>query len=135
MMLLRSADVRPLAALGAAGLAAVACMIVGASPGLTDIGRAEPHDAPAFRRRVVIGNAAEAPHLWDVALRDARTIDVNQADASELERLPGVGRVLAGRIVADRAARGVFVTPDDLLRVRGIGRKTLEGIEAYLNFN
>ncbi len=48
-------------------------------------------------------------------------VNVNAADAGALEALPGIGPVLAERIVADRAANGPFVAIDDLERVSGIG--------------
>ncbi len=52
-------------------------------------------------------------------------IAINRATAAELERLPGVGPALAGRIVAYREAHGPFRSPQDLLAVSGIGEKTL----------
>jgi competence protein ComEA len=52
-------------------------------------------------------------------------IRVNQADAAALEELPGVGPVLAGRIVAHREANGPFETVEDLLEVPGIGESKL----------
>jgi competence protein ComEA len=61
-------------------------------------------------------------------------IDPNRASASELTRLPGIGPALAGRIVADRGQNGVFRSPEALLRVHGIGPKTLERIRAFLSF-
>lgn len=48
-------------------------------------------------------------------------VDLNRATAKELEALPGVGPVLAARIVADREARGLFADIDALDRVSGIG--------------
>jgi len=59
-------------------------------------------------------------------------IDVNAADWAELSLLPGIGEQLAKRIVADRVANGPFRDWDDLLRVRGIGPKTLEGMKPLL---
>jgi competence ComEA-like helix-hairpin-helix protein len=53
------------------------------------------------------------------------TINLNTADAATLESLPGVGPVLAARIIAHRDAVGGFTSPDDLLAVRGIGEATL----------
>lgn len=47
-------------------------------------------------------------------------ININTATAEELEALPGIGEVLAKRIVADREAKGPFKTVDDLMRVPGI---------------
>jgi competence ComEA-like helix-hairpin-helix protein len=48
-------------------------------------------------------------------------VDVNRASAAELEALPGVGPVLAARIVAYRDSAGPFESPEDLLAVRGVG--------------
>lgn len=48
-------------------------------------------------------------------------VNLNSADALELALLPGVGPVLAERIVSDRVSRGAFESVDDLQRVRGIG--------------
>jgi competence protein ComEA len=48
-------------------------------------------------------------------------VNVNAADAEALDVLPGIGPVLAERIVADRAAHGPFASLDDLERVSGIG--------------
>ncbi len=55
-------------------------------------------------------------------------VDVNRAGASELERLPGVGPVLAERIVAYRDEHGPFATAEDLLDVPGIGEAKLAGL-------
>lgn len=49
-------------------------------------------------------------------------INVNKASISELETLPGVGPVIAQRIVDNRP----YAVPDDLLRVRGIGKTSIE---------
>jgi len=59
-------------------------------------------------------------------------LDVNQADWPELAELPGLGETLAKRIVDSRRERGPFADHDDLRRVRGIGRKTLDRIKPYL---
>ncbi len=52
-------------------------------------------------------------------------VDVNAADASALEALPGVGPVLAARIVLHREQNGPFSTVEDLLDVPGIGEAKL----------
>jgi competence protein ComEA len=56
---------------------------------------------------------------------DDGLISVNQADAATLEDLPGVGPVLAERMVAHREANGRFETVEDLLEVPGIGEAKL----------
>jgi competence protein ComEA len=52
-------------------------------------------------------------------------INVNSASAAELEDLPGVGPVLAQRIVEWRTANGPFTSIDDLGQVSGIGASVL----------
>ena len=59
-------------------------------------------------------------------------LDVDRATAAEFERLPGIGPALAARIVADRASNGPFGSPGGLLRVRGIGPKTLDRLRPFL---
>ena len=51
----------------------------------------------------------------------AEPLDINRADVSTLQALPGIGSALARRIVDDRERRGPFRTPEELLRVSGIG--------------
>lgn len=62
----------------------------------------------------------------------ATPLDLNRASRDELERLPGIGPGLAGRIVEARERRGPFSSVDDLRRVRGIGRSTLERVRPRL---
>ena len=63
-----------------------------------------------------------------VANADAALIDINAASAQELETLPGIGPVLAGRIVEHREQNGPFQRTDQLTAVRGIGAATYERI-------
>lgn len=55
-------------------------------------------------------------------------VDINRATAAELETLPGVGPATAQKIVDDREANGPFATPEDLMRVPGIGPKKFEAM-------
>jgi competence protein ComEA len=59
-------------------------------------------------------------------------VDINNADWPELAELPDLGETLARRIVESRAATGPFGDHDDLLRVNGIGPRTLERMKPYL---
>ncbi len=54
-------------------------------------------------------------------------VNLNTADAGQLESLPRVGPSLAERILEWRSANGAFISVDQLLEVSGIGPKTLEG--------
>ncbi|OGK11512.1 MAG: hypothetical protein A2Y63_03655 [Candidatus Riflebacteria bacterium RBG_13_59_9] len=55
-------------------------------------------------------------------------LDLNAAGTSELEALPGIGPVLAQRIVDLRDKLGRFSSVEDLLQVKGIGDKKLAAI-------
>ena len=59
-------------------------------------------------------------------------IDVNRANEEELRGLPGIGSVLAARIVEAREREGPFASLDDLRRVRGLGRSKLERLATSL---
>lgn len=60
----------------------------------------------------------------------AEALDLNTATAAELQTLPGIGPVLARRIVEHRTQRGAFHRVDDLLQVKGVGPRLLEGLRA-----
>jgi competence protein ComEA len=55
-------------------------------------------------------------------------VNINRATPGELEALPGIGPVLADRIVSDRDRNGPFGTVDDLSRVPGIGEAVISEI-------
>lgn len=62
------------------------------------------------------------------AVRPDGTLDLNLATADDLEQLPGVGPVLAGRIVDWRQANGPFTGVGQLREVSGIGEKTFQSL-------
>jgi competence ComEA-like helix-hairpin-helix protein len=59
-------------------------------------------------------------------------LNINTATSAQFQLLPGVGPAIAGRILTYREKR-TFADPLQLLRVKGIGRKTLEKIRPYLS--
>lgn len=61
-----------------------------------------------------------------------RGVDLNRATATELEALPGVGPVLAERIVSFRDQNGPFATVEDLLGVPGIGEAKLRQMRSAI---
>ncbi len=79
------------------------------------------------------GEVAPAGTAAGDAVRPDGRIDVNRASATELEALPGVGPVLAERIVSHRDAHGPFAAPADLLDVAGIGETRLEALRDLLD--
>jgi competence protein ComEA len=56
-------------------------------------------------------------------------INLNTASAQDLEALPGIGPVLAQRIVDYREANGPFATIEDIMKVHGIGPAIFEDIK------
>jgi competence protein ComEA len=81
--------------------------------------RAQKPEAPAPPRRTRKGEDLTSP------------IDVNRAPEEQLRKLPGIGPVLAGRIIAARQV-APFRSVEDLRRVRGIGVKTLEKLRPFV---
>ena len=85
---------------------------------------------------VADGSQVTVPSRLDGAVGVSSTPDptvaVNTASASDLESLPGVGPVLAGRIIAHRDAHGAFRTAEDLLDVSGIGEATLARLRPFI---
>lgn len=81
------------------------------------------------------GEHVVVPTLGDRSVEadgEERLIRLNTASASELEQIPGVGPVLAARIVDARQAVGGFTTVEDLLDVSGIGEAKLAALREYV---
>jgi competence protein ComEA len=75
---------------------------------------------------------AAAPAAAKTAAADARPVDINTAGSAELESVPGIGKSLAQRILTFREKNGAFASVDDLLKVQGIGEKSLQKLRPYL---
>lgn len=60
-----------------------------------------------------------------------KVININTANADELDELPGVGPVIAQRIIEYREAMGGFKSLEELIEVKGIGEKTMEKIRPF----
>lgn len=92
----------------------------------------EPAGSAEGRVGLTTSAAARAPRRPSERAAPLGSLEVDRATAADWERLPGIGPALAARIVADRAAHGPFLRPEGLLRVRGIGPKTLDRLRPFL---
>ncbi len=64
------------------------------------------------------------PVLW--AGEEAKKVNINQASVEEITLLKNIGPKYAERIIQYRQTNGPFKSPEDLMKVKGIGPKTLE---------
>ncbi len=103
--------------------------------------RATFPDAPAFEYRSSDSTfAALSERVNEAAIApapdasDAR-IDLNTADRTALMTLPGIGGVLADRIVQYRTAHGPFRSIEALAAVKGISKRKLQQLSPYLTLD
>ncbi len=83
--------------------------------------------APLFYLVITWGcifqNAVQPTSVRSEQPTSAIRLDLNRATTDELERLPGIGRVLALRIVEHRRKHGYFKRPEDIIIVRGMSAR------------
>lgn len=80
--------------------------------------------AESRSKRKAVRSAAKQP--------PKKPIDVNQASAEELEKLPGVGPVTAKAIVSYREKNGPFRRLEELMIIQGISEERLEKLRPWL---
>jgi len=61
-----------------------------------------------------------------------RLVNINTADAGQLEKLPQVGPKMALRILEFRKSNGNFKRPQDLMKVKGIGEKIFAKLQPLI---
>lgn len=60
-------------------------------------------------------------------------VNINTADVTQLDSLPGIGESTAQKIIADREANGPFEKVEDIQRVSGIGEKKYEQLAELIS--
>lgn len=78
------------------------------------------------------GNSEAKGRTSKSAALAPKSISLNSASASQLDRLPGVGPSTAAKILEYRRDHGGFVNIDELLSVKGIGPKKLAAMRPFL---
>lgn len=81
-------------------------------------------EAEGFSGNSTIATGGESP-----------LININSADSSELETLPGIGPAKSAAIIEYREKNGPFKTIEDLKNISGIGEKTFEKLKNLITVN
>jgi len=71
----------------------------------------------------------QGPSIQNNQVQSDGRININTASKAQLTDLPGIGNVLAERIVDYRARNGAFNTIEDIRNVTGIGERRFEAIQ------
>jgi comEA protein len=61
-----------------------------------------------------------------------KPVNLNSATSEELQEVPGIGPATADKILQMRKSYGPFKSVDDLVAIRGIGKKRLDKMRKYL---
>lgn len=104
---------------------------IGANGASTDATGFAAAEAPRVPDRAAGPSPGIPPPIATVASVVA-PIDLNHAGMDELHGLPGIGPALAARVIEFRRTQGPFATVDDLLKVKGIGKKRLDRLRGQV---
>ena len=81
----------------------------------------------------VLGCAAFSPALPAATKKPPlKPVNINTATSEELQQVPGIGPATAEKILLMRKSYGAFKSVDDLLAIKGLGKKRLEKMRKYL---
>ena len=98
------------------------------------LGDADPDRLPNLAGRLTDGKQIKVPRLKAGSARSASTpkVDINSADAAQLEAVPGIDAALAQAIVDYRQSYGPFTSLAELKTALGLDTATLGAIRKYL---
>ncbi|MCQ2588760.1 MAG: helix-hairpin-helix domain-containing protein, partial [Treponema sp.] len=84
---------------------------------------------PEYGQQLIIEGASQGTGKGFVG-----KVNVNTATSEELQQIPGIGPSYAQRIIEHRSVYGPFRSPNDLLAIKGIGKKKLATMKDNLAF-
>ena len=84
-------------------------------------------DASAYNRDMLLTN--NSSYYISSTIQDVEKVSINKANVAKLDSLPGIGSVLANRIVSYRNKEGAFNSIEDITKVSGIGTALFEQIK------
>lgn len=89
----------------------------------------------SLRQLLVSGAGRDSIAGFVARMQDTpvRVVNINEANAQELNGLPGVGPKIAERMIAYRNQRGSFRTVEELQNVKGVGKKLFEKIRPFVD--
>src|SRR6187549_2457166 len=77
------------------------------------------------------GSRALSPLKSEIST-STNAVNINTADANELQRIPGIGPVLAKKIVDHRARYGPFRRPEEILIIDGISENRFRESRSFI---
>lgn len=112
-------------------------LLSGAMGVLSFAGFLESPSAPsnALSVKQVDASTEQPPQSPPMMVADAGHVDINRGTADDLRRLPGIGPVLAERVIRHRQEHGKFGSIRDIQNVKGIGEKRFAQLEPYIHID
>ncbi|MDX1672353.1 MAG: helix-hairpin-helix domain-containing protein [Balneolaceae bacterium] len=102
-------------------------------PSASDRESTEPDSDAGFKKNSSLSNNLDKLSTHESA--GGKPVDINKANAEQLESLPGIGPVYAERIIRYRRKHGPFTTAEQLLEIKGIGKKRLDKLKPFIKVN
>lgn len=112
-------------------------LLSGAMGALSFVGLLESPSAPsdALSMQQADAPSGPPPQSSTVTVADVGPVNINRGSADDLRRLPGIGPVLAERVIRHRQEHEKFGSIRDIQNVKGIGAKKFAQLEPYIHID
>lgn len=94
--------------------------------------RYDPADQSNLTEKMVSADTTDSSSTGTEEDTTSDKINVNTADMKALQKLTGIGPTYAQRIIDYRNEHGSFTSFEELLKIKGIGKKRLEKIKPFI---